>query len=317
MRININTFIRIFMRIFMLTFMRIHGKLKLLRNISFRNGGDTMSNKELAVGSINIQKGGTGKSSTIFNLGEKISEEKSVLLIDLDESGNLSSRYLMNEKYDLGLIKPENKIGNLFTHGNVEPINIHTNLDLIVSSNNLPEIEKKIQTKPNNRLIIVAWIADNYEKLAEKYDYILIDTHNDTSIITQNAWVASDVVFAVSDPSMDAFIAVQKLEHDIEVLREELVEFRTKESYLQAEFKFVGNKIEHNTNSSKEFLELANQHDKFIGYFQKKELINTANIEMTPINEFAKDKNTYAKHKTFFDRTFELYEKMRMIMDNH
>ncbi|EGO9005956.1 ParA family protein, partial [Enterococcus faecalis] len=30
-----------------------------------------MSNKELAVGSINIQKGGTGKSSTIFNLGEK------------------------------------------------------------------------------------------------------------------------------------------------------------------------------------------------------------------------------------------------------
>ncbi len=36
---------------------------------------------------------------------------------------------------------------------------------------------------------------------------------------------------------------------------------------------------------------------------------------MTPINEFAKDKNTYAKHKTFFDRTFELYEKMRM--DSH
>ncbi|EIB6784841.1 ParA family protein [Enterococcus faecalis] len=276
-----------------------------------------MSSNGVAVGSVNIQKGGTGKSSTVFNLGEKISEEKSVLLIDIDESGNLSSRYILNEKYDLGLVKPENKIGNLFTNGSVTPIHIHKNLDLIVSSSNLPEIEKKIQTKPNNRLILVAWIADNYEELAKKYDYILIDTHNDTSIITQNAWVASDVVFAVSDPSMDAFIAVQKLEHDIEVLRQELVEFRSKESYLQAEFKFVGNKIEHNTNSSKEFLELARQHDKFIGYIQKKELINTANIEMTPINEFAKDKNVYLKHKSFFDHTFELYEKMRLIMDNH
>lgn len=271
----------------------------------------------MRIGSVNIEKGGTGKTTTVYNKGEYLAQTNRVLLIDKDKSCNLSNRYLKSERYDLGLIRPENKIGNLYTSGEVNPVNIHSNLDLIVGSSNLEEIEKKITLKPNNRLILFAWIRDNYEELSSKYDYILIDTHNDTSIITQNAWAVSDVIFGVSDPSMDGFLALQKLEYDIQSLKKELIEVITKQSYVSAEFKFVGNKIEHNTNSSREFLEMVGSEKNYLGSFQKKELLNSSNLEMIPIVEIAEDPKIYAKHKDFFNHTFKLYELMKSTLDNH
>lgn len=271
----------------------------------------------MKIGSVNIEKGGTGKTTTIFNDGEYLALKNRVLLIDKDKSCNLSSRYLMTDRYDLGLIRPENRIGNLYTEGKLVPIKIHENLDLIAGSPNLEEVEKEITLKPNNRLILFAWIRDNYEELSSKYDYILIDTHNDTSIITQNAWAVSDVVFGVSDPSMDGFLAIQKLEYDLNTLKNELVEVISKQSYVTAEYKFVGNKIEHNTTSSREFLEMVEAEDSYLGSFAKKELLNSSNLEMTPIVEFAKNKKVLSKHKEFFENTFELYEKMKLTLDNH
>ncbi|MEI5992340.1 hypothetical protein A5881_003896 [Enterococcus termitis] len=263
----------------------------------------------MKIGSVNIEKGGTGKTTTTFNDGEYLALDSKVLLIDQDKSCNLSSRYLMSDKYDLGLIRPENRIGNLYSGGDLVPIKIHDNLDLIAGSPNLEEIEKDITPKPNNRLILFAWIRDNYEELSKKYDYILIDTHNDTSIITQNAWAVSDVVFGVSDPSMDGFLAIQKLDYDLQKLKQELIEVISKESYVTAEYKFVGNKIEHNTTSSREFLEMVEAEEKYLGSFAKKELLNSSNLEMTPIVEFAKDPKIFNKHKEFFDNTFTLYKK--------
>lgn len=254
---------------------------------------------------VNIEKGGTGKSSTVYNVAEKVSKTASVLLIDQDKSGNLTDRY---SKYDYGLMKDENKISNLYKGKNLEPIHIHNNLDLLAGGHELADMEDFIRDKPNNRLILFSWFVKNIEVLQKKYDYIFIDTHNDTSLITQNAWAVSDIILGVSDPSMDGFKALLKLGRDIDTLRKELVEVRTGESYLIADYYFIGNKVKHNTNSSKEFLEIISKEPNYLGYIPDKELINTANLEMIPLVEYSENKELYNKHKNFFNQTWKVYD---------
>ncbi len=254
---------------------------------------------------VNIEKGGTGKSSTVYNVAEKVSKTASVLLIDQDKSGNLTDRY---SKYDYGLMKDENKISNLYKGKNLEPIHIHKNLDLLAGGHELADMEDFIRDKPNNRLILFSWFVKNIEVLQKKYDYIFIDTHNDTSLITQNAWAVSDIILGVSDPSMDGFKALLKLGRDIDTLRKELVEVRTGESYLIADYYFIGNKVKHNTNSSKEFLEIISKEPNYLGYIPDKELINTANLEMIPLVEYSENKELYNKHKNFFNQTWKVYD---------
>ena len=254
---------------------------------------------------VNIEKGGTGKSSTVYNVAEKVSKIASVLLIDQDKSGNLTDRY---SKYDYGLMKDENKISNLYKGKNLEPIHIHKNLDLLAGGHELADMEDFIRDKPNNRLILFSWFVKNIEVLQKKYDYIFIDTHNDTSLITQNAWAVSDIILGVSDPSMDGFKALLKLGRDIDTLRKELVEVRTGESYLIADYYFIGNKVKHNTNSSKEFLEIISKEPNYLGYIPDKELINTANLEMIPLVEYSENKELYNKHKNFFNQTWKVYD---------
>lgn len=254
---------------------------------------------------VNIEKGGTGKSSTIYNVAEKVSKTASVLLIDQDKSGNLTDRY---SKYDYGLMKDENKISNLYKGKNLQPIHIHKNLDLLAGGHELADMEDFIRDKPNNRLILFSWFVKNIEVLQKKYDYIFIDTHNDTSLITQNAWAVSDIILGVSDPSMDGFKALLKLGRDIDTLRKELVEVRTGESYLIADYYFIGNKVKHNTNSSKEFLEIISKEPNYLGYIPDKELINTANLEMIPLVEYSENKELYNKHKNFFNQTWKVYD---------
>ncbi|MBC1920341.1 ParA family protein [Listeria booriae] len=266
------------------------------------------------IATVNIEKGGTGKTSQTFNLGEYAAKKrnKKVLLIDQDKSGNLSNRY---SEYDVGLIRDENKIDNLYKGENIKPLYIHENLDLLVAGSDLHEIDNFIQDKHNNRLILFRWVTKNYEELAEKYDYILIDTHNDTTLVTQNAWAVADIVIGVSDPSMDGYEALLKLGNDIEKLKKDLVEVISGNSYMVADYYILGNKVKHNTNTSREFRDIIEQEANYLGYIQDKELINTGNLEKTPIVEYAEDEKTFRTHKEFFTSTFSVYDKILNILD--
>ncbi|EMF0150218.1 ParA family protein, partial [Enterococcus hirae] len=71
---------------------------------------------------------------------------------------------------------------------------------------------------------------------------------------------------------------------------------------------FIGNKVKHNTNSSKEFLEIISKEPNYLGYIPDKELINTANLEMIPLVEYSENKELYNKHKNFFNQTWKVYD---------
>ncbi|EAC4362773.1 ParA family protein [Listeria monocytogenes] len=263
---------------------------------------------------VNIEKGGTGKTTQVFNIGEYGAQNRKnkILLIDQDKSNNLSKRY---SKYDVGLIREENTTNALYKGMDVKPLHIHDNLDILMAGTDLSEIDTEIKDRVNNRLILFSWITKNYDELNEKYDYILIDTHNDTTLITQNAWAVSDVIIGVSDPSMDGFEALLKLGRDIEKLQAELVEVRTGESYMIAQYFILGNKLKHNTNSSREFREIIEKERNYLGSVQDKELVHIGNLDMIPLVEYAQDKKIFSEHKDFFKNTFKLYDKIFNITD--
>ncbi|EJX88561.1 hypothetical protein HMPREF1367_00475 [Enterococcus faecium ERV38] len=272
------------------------------------NKGGLIMEKKLSIITGNIEKGGTGKTTTIYNLGGYAVENlgMKVLYIDEDKSQNLSKRF----PDAFSKAKRENTINHLYLHGSAEPLAINENMDILVAGEDLKQVEMQMRDMPNNRTLLFRWIVVNYEQLKEKYNLILIDTHNDAGLLAQNAWAVSDLVVGISDPSKDGFEALLKLGKDIDALAKQLIDIKTGETLMETKYATIGSRIKHNTNSSREFLELVPTLSNYLGYVQEKELLNATSLEGKNIAEFAKDKNIYRKNKDFFESTFTLYNKI-------
>ncbi|HBA0791472.1 TPA: ParA family protein, partial [Enterococcus faecium] len=106
------------------------------------------------------------------------------------------------------------------------------------------------------------------------------------------------------------FEALLKLGKDIDALAKQLIDIKTGETLMETKYATIGSRIKHNTNSSREFLELVPTLSNYLGYVQEKELLNATSLEGKNIAEFAKDKNIYRKNKDFFESTFTLYNKI-------
>ncbi|MDN6751503.1 MAG: ParA family protein, partial [Staphylococcus equorum] len=194
-------------------------------------------------------KGGVGKTTLTFNYGEWLSKNGyNVLLIDSDHQCSLTQTY--------DIYRDNGTIANIFTNKNedVNLVDIHKNLTLLPASMKLDIVNNEIQTKPNKELIMYMWLADNYDHF-KQYDYILIDCHPDFSTITQNMIAISDFIFSPVEPSEYGFTSKSNLELRLQQLKEEVIRVDTRESFVTAELKFLGNRIKHNTKSSREFIE--------------------------------------------------------------
>lgn len=256
---------------------------------------------------VNINKGGTGKSTFSYNFSKWLShiKGKKVLLIDGDSSCNLS--YSFNKKY-------QKTIFDIFKNGEFEILRIDSNLHFINGSNLLTDDSLDLRRKQNNCLIMFMWIADNMEVLSD-YDYIIIDTHNDSSLVTSNFIAVADVVLGISEPSRNGYRAWIELKNTIDYLKKEIVDIVTRESYIQAEPYLIGNKIEHIGNTSREFLTLISEDSRFLGYLPKKELLAKSLLLDKDVFE---QKNVMSvseknRNKGFFEHIEILFNKIKDI----
>ena len=153
-------------------------------------------------------KGGTGKSTTVLNIGAGFAKKKKkTLLIDIDPQCNLTVM--------LGIYKkPKNTLYEILADNcvaNEALINIDKNFDLIPSSLDLAGSELELRQKKKPQYILKSKISN----IVKEYDYILIDAPPSMGLLTINGLVASDKVFI---PILSEFISLHGLNKFIEIL---------------------------------------------------------------------------------------------------
>lgn len=253
---------------------------------------------------VHINKGGTGKSSVSYNLAKWLADEKNknVLVVDGDHSQNLS--------FSFPKLKGDT-IYDLFEGNEVSFTKVSNTLDLLRGSSLLKEGTLDLKSKQNNIMLFFMWIADNYEKL-KKYDYMIIDTHNDNSLITYNFLAVADIILGVSEPSRNGFRAWYELQETISDLKEAVIDPVTRKSYISGEPYLIANKINHIGNSSKQFLETVEKEERYLGIIQKKELIAKSLLQNNSVFEMRKEmtKREQVQHKTFYDNIENLFTEI-------
>jgi chromosome partitioning protein len=173
-------------------------------------------------------KGGTGKSTICFNYGWYLAEycKKRILFLDFDPQISLVQSFLKIssipekkciEKLIVNFIKKEEI--------NIEDyiIKVNNYIDLIPSSNNLSLLdeylteylldkvhqEKKLYTSDNrNRIIKEA--LDKYID-PEKYDYVLIDSQPNYSLLSASSIIFAQNIVLVLKPEIFSFLDIKYL----------------------------------------------------------------------------------------------------------
>ncbi len=188
------------------------------------------------------RKGGTGKTTTVFNLAySKASEGKKVLLVDLDSQGNLT------KACSRAFIDLEDFL-------NVKSVNVSENIDLLAACKNHRQIEKTM----NDTIVPTSFLSKNLLPKISGYDYVLIDTSPAVNIINTNGFLISDMILIVMQLDYFSFVGLSDMFDIVE---------QVKEHNPNLEYKIVVNQYQKNRNLNKAIEDKIMVLDNFTSVF--------------------------------------------------
>lgn len=189
-------------------------------------------------------KGGTGKTTTTFNLAATYAaQDKKVLVLDLDMQANLTSFFDTDiskhkrSKSDIEQVIRENiDIRKAIYHSRFN------NLDFIKGSNDIMYLN----------LADIDVLGKHLATIANEYDICVIDTHPDASILTENALAISDMVLIPI--SLDGFSR-----DNLNLVIKEIIKLETRCGEIN--FKVFVNKLKNLRSQRIVYSDLVENHD--------------------------------------------------------
>lgn len=163
------------------------------------------------------KKGGVGKTSVAINmayfLSNTINSGLRVLYIDNDEQGNGTDFFGGNYENTLAdLLLGKKNIEDIIQSTRYKGIDlISCNDDIVLAA---------LEVQKNDNIIQQDLLKESLERLADKYDYCIIDNPPAINITVINAFVAADLAVIVTQPHIFSESGVVKTIDYITTLQE-------------------------------------------------------------------------------------------------
>ena len=142
------------------------------------------------------QKGGVGKSTTVYNLGAGLAmQSKKVLLLDVDPQGDLTKMLGLRKPNDLPLTlgnAMNDIVAGVSGGDHLEIYHHHEGFDFVPGNRTLSAVEVGLVNVMSRETVLRQYL----DKIKKDYDYVLLDCRPSLGMLVINALSASDYVQA-------------------------------------------------------------------------------------------------------------------------
>jgi energy-coupling factor transporter ATP-binding protein EcfA2 len=142
--------------------------------------------------SVANQKGGVGKSTTVYNLGAGLAlEGKKVLLLDVDPQGDLTKMLGQRKPHDLPLTLANvlnDVVSGTTPRGHPEIMHHYEGFDFVPGNRSLSAVEVGLVNVMSREMVLRRYV----DSVKREYDYVLLDCRPSLGMLVINALSASD-----------------------------------------------------------------------------------------------------------------------------